>query len=361
MNSNQWDRSNWEKLEAIFHDAIELPESERGLFLDRVCPPSDPLRAELDSLLEAEAPARDLLDTPPARVAADLLNRHAGGLSAGHRIHDYEIQSLITMGGMGEVYLARDERLGRPAALKILRRHLTANEQAVYRFETEARAASALCHPNIVAIHEFGDSPDGLFIAMEWVEGITWRELLTRGVAAVSEAANWGSQAAAALDAAHSAGILHRDIKPENIMLRTDGVVKILDFGLARLTRTAPVFSAGSFTGASGTISGTLSGTLLYMSPEILRGEAATSASDVFALGAVLYELAAGVHPFAGETPLDVFEAIECRRVRPPSAVRPEIPDALDTLILATLERDAAGRPPAAEVFAQLSRVSARP
>jgi eukaryotic-like serine/threonine-protein kinase len=351
MNSH-----DWEKVEALFHDVLDLPESDRQSFLDRACPQSDPLRAEINSLLEAEAPARDQLRAPPARLAADLIDRQPSGLSAGQRIRDYEIESLITMGGMGEVYLARDLRLNRPVALKILRRHLTSNDQAVYRFETEARAAATLRHPNIVAIHEFGDWPDGLFIAMEWVEGITWRKLATQGPAAISDVVAWGAQAAAALDAAHQAGVLHRDIKPENVMLGNDGVVKIVDFGLARLTGAAQLFPAGSFSGASGTISGTLSGTLLYMPPEILRGEAADSASDVFSLGAVLYELASGVHPFAGETPLDVFEAIECRNPRPPSAVRRDIAEQLDRLLLEMLARDPTARPTAAEAAVRLSK-----
>jgi serine/threonine protein kinase len=343
--------ADWAKIEGWFHDALELSTAARQAFLDRVCPPGDPLRAELDSLLEAEAPARELLATPRARIVADLLDRQPGGLSPGHRIRDYQIEKLIAMGGMGEVYLAHDARLDRPVVLKLLRRHLTVNQQAVYRFETEARAASALHHPNIVTIHEFGESPDGLFIAMEWVDGTTWRGMKDSAVA-VRDAAGWGLQAAGALEAAHSAGVLHRDIKPENIMLRKDGVVKILDFGLARLMALpVPVFAG---TGSSGTISGTLSGTLLYMPPEILRGEPSTPASDVFSLGAVMYQLVCGVHPFAGETPLDVFEAIECRNVRPPSTTREEIPAALDDLILAMLNRDPAARPTAPETVQKL-------
>jgi serine/threonine protein kinase len=339
----------WEDIERLYHEALELPECDRKSFLDRVCAPGDGLRAEVESLLEVDAGADGFLEAPPARLAADLLDRHPGGLSPGQRIRHYEIESLISMGGMGEVYFARDTRSATPVVLKILRRHLTANAQAVDRFETEAHAASALRHPNIVSVYEFGESPAGLFIAMEWLDGLTWRELLKSGAAHVADVVDWGAQAARALNAAHSAGILHRDIKPENIILRNDGIVKILDFGLARLT--GPVRPEPVSTGTSGTISGTLSGTLLYMSPEILRGESATSASDVFSLGAVLYELAAGVHPFAGETPLDVYEAIECRAVAP----LPEtIPAA--TVILRMLDRDPAQRPTAAEVSKSLER-----
>jgi len=168
------------------------------------------------------------------------------------------------------------------------------------------------------------------------------------GPVEIAQAMDWGGQAARALSAAHTAGILHRDMKPENIILCKDGVVKILDFGLAR--HGGVVGAEPSSMGASGTISGTLSGTLLYMPPEILRGETATSAADVFSLGVVLYELIAGQHPFAGETPLDVFEAIECRPVGPIGSVRSGVPLEVDQLILRTLDRIPGGRPSAQEV-----------
>jgi serine/threonine protein kinase len=218
----------------------------------------------------------------------------------------------------------------------------------VDRFETEARAASALCHPNIVPVYESGRSPAGLFIAMEWIDGSTFRTIMDAGPVEIAQAMDWGGQAALGLSVAHTAGILHRDMKPENIMLRKDGVVKILDFGLAR--HGGVVGAEPSSMGASGTISGTLSGTLLYMPPEILRGETATSAADVFSLGAFLYELIAGQHPFAAETPLDVFEAIECRPVEPIGSVRRGVPLEVDQLILRTLDRCPGGRPSATEV-----------
>jgi serine/threonine protein kinase len=248
---------------------------------------------------------------------------------------------------MGEVYLARD-RHGSPVALKILRRHLIVSAQAVDRFETEARAASALRHPNIVTVYQSGESTAGLFIAMEWVDGSTFRAVMDAGRVEIARAMDWGGQAARALSAAHTAGILHRDMKPENIMLRKDGIVKILDFGLAR--DGAAVVTEPSSMGASGTISGTLSGTLLYMPPEILRGENATSASDIFSLGAVLYELTAGQHPFAGETLLDVFEAIECRPVAAIGSLRNGVPQEVDRLILRMLDRSPECRPSASEV-----------
>lgn len=345
-------QSDWEEIERLFHEVVDLPVHERQALLASA---SAPVKAEVESLLDTNDEA--LFVAPPAHLAASLLEHQPGALTAGQRIGKYEIDSLITTGGMGEVYLARDPS-GNPVALKILRRHLVASPQAVDRFETEARAASALHHPNIVIVCESGDSPAGLYIAMEWVEGSTFRERMNTGTADAAQAIDLGLQAARALAAAHAAGILHRDIKPENIIIRKDGVLKILDFGLARLA--GPVKMEANSRGASGTISGTLSGTLLYMSPEILRGETATEASDVFSLGALLYELWTGRHPFAGETPLDVFEAIECRPVAQPSTIREGIPSEIDALILRMLDRDPALRPGAAEACEVFNRFSER-
>jgi eukaryotic-like serine/threonine-protein kinase len=339
----------WEEIERLYHEALELPVCDRKALLARASPE---LREEVESLLETDSSA-DLLAAPPTHIAADLLDGHPGGLSAGQRVGDYEVESLISIGGMGEVYLARD-KAATPVALKILRRHLIVNAQAVNRFETEARAASALRHPNIVTVYESGKSAAGLFIAMEWLDGFTFRAIMRAGPVEIAQAIDWGSQVARALCAAHAAGILHRDMKPENIMLGKDGVVKILDFGLAR--HEGPVAPEPNSMGSSGTISGTLSGTLLYMPPEILRGEMATSASDVFSLGVLIYELTSGRHPFAGETALDVFEAIECRPVSAVSSVRAGIPEHVDRLILRMLDRNPAGRPSAGEVCGVLEK-----
>jgi serine/threonine protein kinase len=334
----------WEEIERLYHEALELPLGERQALLAGA---STALREEVESLLEADS-EDGLLAAPPTHVVADLLDGQPNGLSPGQCVADYEVESLISVGGMGEVYLARDSE-GRPVALKILRRHLIVNAQAVHRFETEARAASALRHPNIVTVYESGESAAGLFIAMEWVEGSTFRTIMDAGRVKVAQAMDWGGQAAGALSAAHTAGILHRDMKPENIMLRKDGVVKILDFGLAR--DGAAVGPEPNAMGASGTISGTLSGTLLYMPPEILRGETATCASDMFSLGVVLYELTAGQHPFAGETLLDVFEAIECRPVAAIGSLRNGVPQELDRLVLRMLDRSPGARPSASEAY----------
>jgi eukaryotic-like serine/threonine-protein kinase len=346
---------DWQKIESIYLDASAVAPVDRASYLEQACLGDPELRAEVESLLEADLKRGRFLELPPSLLAADLLARHPGALSPGLRVGEYEVQSLISIGGMGELYLAEDMRAERPAVLKILRRHLTADTHAVERFEREARAAGALNHPNIVKVYEFGKSDAGVFIAMEWVDGQTWRALLGAGEIPLPIAIDWSRQAAHALAAAHEAGIVHRDIKPDNIMLSKAGVVKILDFGLARLGESIlPDIEAS---GASGTISGTLSGTLPYMSPELLRGEPASSASDVFSFASVLYELFTGHHPFAGATPLDVFEAIECRTPDPPSSQRPGIPPELDRLLLAMLAGEQKKRPSSPSVAAELDAI----
>jgi len=344
MNS----QAEWQEIERLFHEAIELPIHKRQELLASA---SGTVRAEVESLLKIDDEA--FFTAPPVHLAADLMQRQPSSLSPGERIGSYEIESLVSVGGMGEVYRARGPA-GTAVALKILRRHLVASPQAMDRFHTEARAASALHHPNIVKVCGSGESSTGLFLAMEWVEGATLRQLIDQGAVEFRAAIDWSAQAARALAAAHAAGILHRDIKPDNVIVGENGVLKILDFGLARLE--GPVHLEPNSIGASGTISGTLSGTLLYMSPEIFRGETATSASDVFSLGALVYELCAGRHPFAGDTPLDVYEAIECRVIAAPSTMRAGIAAEIDEFILRMLNRDPAARPSAAECCAVFSR-----
>ena len=348
-------QAQWAEIEDLYHELTELPAEARKAFLENSSV-SDFVRAEVESLLEIEAPA-EFLRTPPIHVAANLLEQQPGTLSTGQQLGTYLVDSLISQGGMGEVYLARDQT-GQPVVLKVLRRHLIGSPQAAERFEMEARSASALHHPNIVQIFEFGESPVALFIAMEWLDGPTLRQVLAEGLPTVRQAVDWGYQICQALAAAHSAGVLHRDLKPENLIVCRDGLVKLLDFGLARLKgNVRPEIYAS---GASGTISGSLSGTLLYMPPEILLGETATEGSDVFSLGALIYELATGRHPFAADTPLGIYEAIECRDVPAPSSLRASLPPALNVLLLHMLERDPASRPGAAEICGALRTILER-
>jgi len=233
------------------------------------------------------------------------------------------------VGGMGEVYLARDERLGRKVALKLLPEHLTEDETQLSRFKTEARTASALNHPNILTVHEIGTEGNRHFIATEFIEGMTLRELLRRGRMNLHDAVEIAVQVASALAAAHETGVVHRDIKPENIMLRPDGYAKVLDFGIAKLIEpelAAADRHAGTTTLLAQTRSGLVIGTAQYMSPEQARGQTADARSDIWNLGVVLYEMVGGNPPFSGATPSDCIASILKTEPPPFSCALPDVP-----------------------------------
>jgi len=276
----------------------------------------------------------------------------------GQTISHYRVQEKLGGGGMGVVYKAEDLSLSRSVALKFLPKDLARDGQALERFRHEARSASALNHPNIVTVHEIAESAAGCFLVMEWIQGETLRKHMERGLN-LHSLAQYGIQVARALRAAHEAGIIHRDIKPENIMVRPDGYVKLVDFGLARVTTVAPDSETRS---VRLTQDGTLLGTLAYLSPEQARTEMLQSATDIFSLGLVLYEAAAGRHPFAASSQFAIVNAIVTQNPVTPSRLNPEIPHALERLILAMLEKDPRLRPSAAEVEQVLfSLASAKP
>jgi serine/threonine protein kinase/predicted ATPase len=277
-------------------------------------------------------------------------------IAAGTQLGPYEILSLLGAGGMGEVYLAQDKRLKRQVALKLLPARLTSDPERVRRFVQEAQAASALNHPNIITIYDIGEVEQGRFIVMELVQGRALVGMIGKG-GATGALTRLGSQIAKALGVAHAAGITHRDIKPENLMVRDDGYVKVLDFGLARL---APADLDKEAADRQGTTPGILLGTARYMSPEQARGEIVGPASDVFSLGLIFYEMATGRHPFATDSVLGTLNAISTQHPRPPSRLNPEIPTTLDGLILRMLEKDARLRPTAAEVEATLEETESQ-
>jgi len=272
----------------------------------------------------------------------------------GQTLGHYRIVEKIGAGGMGEVYQAEDSQLRRRVAAKFLPERTVGDPAAVERFVREARAASALNHPNIVTIHEIGESGSNRFIVMEFVLGRTLRKVIGDGVN-LESLARIGEQVAKALAVAHAAGIVHRDIKPDNIMVRDDGYVKVLDFGLARLVPTGVATSLAATAGDTGT--GTILGTVRYMSPEQARGEPTDSATDIFSLGIVLYELSTGQHPFPADSQIGVLHAILSQAPLPPSRLNPQVPAVLDSLILRLLEKDARLRPGAAEVESALGEL----
>ena len=227
------------------------------------------------------------------------------------RLGPYEILSPLGAGGMGEVYRAKDERLGREVAIKVLSAELSQDASRVKRFEKEARSASALNHPNIVTVYDMGASEGVSYIAMERVDGETLRKLVSSGPIPVKKLLPIATQVADGLARAHEAGIVHRDLKPENVMVTRDGLVKILDFGLAKLASTGSGSDEGSkLPTVSGTTPGVIMGTVGYMSPEQAGGATVDFRSDQFSFGSILYELVTGKRAFTGKTPIDVLGAI---------------------------------------------------
>jgi len=260
----------------------------------------------------------------------------------GRVIGPYQVLSLLGAGGMGEVYLARDTRLGRQVALKLLPAALTKDDERLRRFELEARAASALNHPGIVTIYEIGRDGDVPFIATEFVEGQTLRERMQSGSVPLEEALDVAAQVAGALAAAHAAGVIHRDIKPENIMWRADRFAKVLDFGLAKLVEE-PIGGDDPSTRTrrpANTQTGTVLGTTAYMSPEQARGLPVDARTDLFSLGIVLYELVAGRPPFEGRTPSDVLAGILERQPPPLARYAPDAPPELERIVSKALQKN---------------------
>lgn len=259
-------------------------------------------------------------------------------INTGDRFDRYEIIAPLGVGGMGQVYLARDTRMDRKVALKVLPGQFTNDPDRIARFKQEARAASALNHPNIITIYEVGEFEGIYFIASEYIEGDTLRRKLNREQITIAVAVEIACQIAAALGAAHSAGILHRDIKPENIMIRPDGYVKVLDFGLAKLTRPDTEEEVSGFA-IMQTDPGMVLGTAPYMSPEQARAHKVDARSDIFSLGIVLYEMIAGRSPFFDQTPSDIMAAILQREAVPLSRVFHNLPDGLDAIVQRTLAK----------------------
>ncbi|HYX53525.1 MAG TPA: protein kinase [Candidatus Limnocylindrales bacterium] len=260
-------------------------------------------------------------------------------MESGTQIGVYRVLKLLGAGGMARVYLAEDSRLGRKVALKVLPPDSVQNPERVRRFEQEARAASGLNHPNILTIYDIGDVDSTKFIATEFVEGQTVRDLLLHPVSLLN-ALDIGIQAAAALSTAHAAGIVHRDIKPENLMVRPDGFVKVLDFGLAKLTQTSPDSIYGDRT-VDVTMPGVVMGTLGYMSPEQLRGLQVDARTDVWSLGAVLYEMVTGKPPFTEPTPTDTMIAVLQRDPPAVRLLRIEAPEELERILSKALAKSA--------------------
>ena len=341
----------WAQVDQLLASVLEQPNAERAAFLAKACTGNEELRREVESLLAAHQEAEgEFLSTPALEVALGELaseqrQSFAGQSLTGTTFGHYSLLSVLGRGGMGEVYLARDERLGRQLALKILLPQFVEDAARIERFAREARAVSALNHPNIVTVYDVGQVDGMHFIAMEYVAGQTLREkvLTVRddklGAREVVEIA---LQISAALAAAHEAGIIHRDIKPENLMLRHDDYIKVVDFGLAKLTE--PVHSLAETLAESNdpaaTNPGTVLGTLRYMSPEQAQGREVDRRSDIFSLGVVIYELLTGSAPFKGHKPAAILDAVVHHTPLPLTQLRPDVNLEFERIINRMLEKD---------------------
>jgi serine/threonine protein kinase/N-acetylneuraminic acid mutarotase len=311
----------WRHLDELFQAAVELEPRHRPDFIDAACSGDRALRLEVEALLRADADDWKFLEEPALQLAAPFVADEKPQLVPGDQLGDYTIQNLIGRGGMGEVYLAKDLVLNRRVALKVLPLEYTRDRDRLLRFQNEAQAASALNHPNILTVYQWGSFEGLQFIVTEFVEGETIRELISRGSFDLKQVLDVTVQISSALAAAHKAGIVHRDIKPENIMLRPDGYVKVLDFGLAKLSEPPAVAGGHSVDVAmvshSNISSALLMGTVRYMSPEQARGLRVDARSDIFSLGVMLYEMIAGRAPFENNDVARLIESIQ--RDEPPS------------------------------------------
>ncbi|MDQ3130225.1 MAG: serine/threonine-protein kinase [Acidobacteriota bacterium] len=303
------------QIEDIYHAALEIPPDKRESFFKEFCGADEKLRREVESLLAFDKTFDDFIDTPPESLAAEMFAEQKKETNfIGSEIGRYKIKKLLGEGGMGKVYLAEDTELERLVALKTLPADFSNDQTRVRRFIREAKAVSALNHPNILTIYEIGNFQNLHFIATEYIKGETLRQRQIREPLNLREILDIAAQIAAALAAAHSAGIIHRDIKPENIMLRDDGFAKVLDFGLAKLTEKHPT-TIKDFEAPTRKLDltnpGTIIGTASYMSPEQVRGRADIDArTDIWSLGVVIFEILTGRVPFAGETVSDVIASI---------------------------------------------------
>jgi len=293
----------WERVESLFLEALELSLEERAAFLDRACAGKEDLRREVESLLAYDNASELHIAAAVEDTAHSLVG--AATFTSGTSVGDYEIQELIGSGGMGEVYRARDVRLARDVAIKVLPSFLMNDPERLRRFEQEARAAAALNHPNILAVYQMGVYEGAPYLVSELLEGSTLRARIRRGPLAARNAIDYGVQIARGLAAAHVKGIVHRDLKPENLFLTKDGHVKILDFGLAKLTRADRTGHEEPVTEA-----GLAMGTVGYMSPEQVRGQVTDQRTDFFAFGAILFEMLTGERAFPKPTAADTISAI---------------------------------------------------
>ncbi len=342
--------ARWQKIEGLFQNAAALSIEKRAAFLEEGCAGDESLRREVEALLISDGAEQGAFEKIGANAAAKWAERDRHDL-VGQTLGRYKILAPLASGGMGEVFLAEDTTLERKAALKLLPRDFTQDSDRVRRFEQEARAASALNHPNIITIYEIGEWEGTRYIASEFIEGETLRERMEQPRLSTAQMMDIGAQVADALSAAHAAGIIHRDIKPANIMLRRDGYIKVLDFGLAKLTSARAHLDV--------TEPGRVMGTINYMSPEQALGKPLDHRTDIFSLGVVLYELATGRRLFDGESEAAMYDCILHQEPAPLRDSDASLPVELDLVIRRAVAKNPEDRyKSAADFRADLERLA---
>ncbi len=339
------DPERWQKIERLCQMALALDPSKREAYLSETCQGDESLQKDVEALLANLTEAEGFMKDPAMEEAARALAKEQQDALArdliGRAVSHYRIMEKIGQGGMGEVYKAHDERLGRDVAIKVLREEYAANPDRLRRFEQEASSASALNHPNIITIHDVGKHEATHYIAMEFVEGKTLRNMLSEGPLPTKKLLQLATQIAEGLAKAHSAGIVHRDLKPENLMVTSDGYVKILDFGLAKLLPQAVDYGSEDSTLTKElTRAGVILGTVGYMSPEQASGRSVDHRSDQFSLGSILYEMATGKVAFKRDTAAEILAAVIEGEPEPVEKVNPNVPAPLRAIVERCLEKN---------------------
>jgi eukaryotic-like serine/threonine-protein kinase len=329
------------KVEEIYHAVLEISPTDRDSFLEKECGDDIELRKEVNSLLSFEKSFDSVIDSSPKSFVNEVFQNEQHGRILNKSINQYEILSLLGEGGMGAVFLAQDTKLERKVAIKFLSDTLQKDSNRLNRFFREAKAASALNHPNIITVYEIGEFENKPFIATEFIDGITLNHHLVREKLTIGSVLEIATQIGSALASAHSAGIIHRDIKPDNVMIRKDGIVKVLDFGLAKLNQeTGNVDSEAATQLKKLTIDGMIMGTPQYMSPEQARGQKVDLRTDIFSFGVVLYEMFAGETPFQGESAIDTIGSILKDSPKSLCEVVPELPQEIERIVNKSLRKD---------------------
>jgi serine/threonine protein kinase/predicted Zn-dependent protease len=331
----------WQRIRPILESALELEPASRPAFLDGACEDAF-VRREVESLLASHELRSSFLESPAvAQVDPDQISVSLLACTAGMKLGPYDIQSLLGTGGMGEVYRARDTRLDRTVAIKVLPAHLSSDPVRRQRFEREARAIAALQHSNICTLYDVGHQSGTDYLVMEYLEGETLASRLVKGPLPLDLSLRYGIEVADALDTAHRHGIVHRDLKPGNIFVTAHGECKVLDFGLAKLGEEKS--SSELSTGAGPEVltgPGQAVGTVAYMSPEQARGEDLDARTDLFSFGVMLYEMATGKLPFSGKTSAVAFKAILDETQEAPTQLNAKLPERLDEIVAKALEKD---------------------